>query len=284
MISPLDVNFSQAHIRPEFQDDAGDVENASELVTAEYKEGPPPSPLASDKVGLEVDAQEKGGGAPAEDPDGWYLLKAPFPEIETIQWRCKLRMPDGSIKVDSIGVELYGDKEWYSLDNRRLFCLQKAALKLWPRPARVWVYEVSQKDRCCREFRKFKTTDCGRSIAIGHRDNLDLPRWSWRKEVGLPDEEMPEGTPMIKQPKRRSFDSRYGPPNGRNARYRDQGGPPDQGWDIPRNVLLFVLVYAVLRAVLNMSRKYFGHSLNGASAINATVEAVNATLSGGAEL
>merc|ERR1711924_396105 len=59
-----------------------------------------------------------------------------------------------------------------------------------------------------------------------------------------------------------SFDSRYGPPNGRNSRYRDNGGRPEQGWDIPRNVLLFVLVYAVLRAVLNISRKYIGHRDN----------------------
>eukprot|EP00971_Amphidinium_carterae_P195592 3881433-Amphidinium_carterae.2 len=111
IISPFEVHFSQELIRPEFQDGTL-VDTTREEVMATLC-----SPLEQ-------------GSVPSDRT--WWLLTAPFSHIEAIQWQCKLRDDDGSIKTNAEGAELYSDKEWYSLDNRRLYCLQHAATKLWP--------------------------------------------------------------------------------------------------------------------------------------------------------
>jgi len=200
LLSPLEIHFSQSHIRPDFQDGHSVVETAVAMQAPEHRERL--AKLQSAEV----------TGVPIGDGD-WWLLQAPFPEIEVIQWRCKLREEDGSLKLDAQGFELYGEREWYTLDNRRLYCLQRAAAALHPQEVRCVVAVIQQEEGSCREFRKFRTPDRGRSVAIGHRDMVNLPRWSWRKEVGLPEEVLAAGSTIAK-PRRR------GPNSGRGGHGR----------------------------------------------------------------
>ncbi|CAK0886782.1 unnamed protein product, partial [Prorocentrum cordatum] len=114
-------------------------------------------------------------GVPA-GPSNWWLLKPPFPEIEVIQWRCKLREEDGTVSVDAAGNELYGEREWYTLDNRRLYCLQKAATARHPAQVRCPVVVIQQEEGNCREFRKFRTPDRGRTVGVGHKETRPRTR------------------------------------------------------------------------------------------------------------
>lgn len=246
LLSPFQVHYSQTHIRPLFQNGESVIDAAS-LVTSELYE---PVPAESDEPAVADDLL----GAPTSG-DNWWLLQHPFPEIEVIQWRCKLRREDGTIKVDESGMDLYGDLEWYTLDNRRLYCLQRAAVKFHPKEVRVVVCVVRQEDaNVTREFRKFRTLDCGRTVGIGHRDDAEMPRFSWRKELGLPDEELPAGKAMVRNP-RRNNDRRWG---GRGAGDRNgsHGGAPErEGRDLVTNLALFILVYAVLRLTFHTGRR-----------------------------
>lgn len=236
LLSPFEIFFSQNHIRPEFQD------------------------------GRSIDAAVGCIGSRRFDPrDGfedlgcpqkssWWLLSQPFPMIEVIQWRIKLREEDGCQVVDDDGNELYGEREWYTLDNRRLYCLQRAAVALYPKQVRVLVSVVHQEEGSCREFRKFRSVDRGRSIRLGHRDSPDLPRWCWRLEVGLAEEVLPAGSAL---PRRR--DGRGSA--GRPARRKNDRDPADSGEDQAwgshlANASLFVLVYATMRLLFALWRHY----------------------------
>eukprot|EP00933_Yihiella_yeosuensis_P049019 TRINITY_DN4557_c0_g1_i1.p1 TRINITY_DN4557_c0_g1~~TRINITY_DN4557_c0_g1_i1.p1 ORF type:complete len:325 (-),score=67.13 TRINITY_DN4557_c0_g1_i1:181-1155(-) len=247
LISPLKINFSQTHIRPDFQD-GGVVDELAEQLGS--KSMPP-------LVAKGLDGFEDFG-APASDTE-WLLLKHPFPEIEVILWRIKLREEDGNLKVDAEGNELYGEPEWYTLDNRRLYCLQRAAAALYPKEVRCIVNVLQQEDGNCREFRKFRTPCQGRSIRIGHRDSQDLPRWCWREKVGLPEEILPEGTAVARQPnRRRGSGQRSGPNSGRNYRYQiedDEDDAKRSNWDMVSNAALFVVVYAGLRLAFAIARQ-----------------------------
>ncbi|CAK0906659.1 unnamed protein product [Prorocentrum cordatum] len=57
-----------------------------------------------------------------------WRLEFPFPPIEVVRWRCKLRDNTGRPRLDpDTGEELYDSEEnWFTLDNRRLYCLQEA--------------------------------------------------------------------------------------------------------------------------------------------------------------
>eukprot|EP00448_Togula_jolla_P016767 CAMPEP_0170575072 /NCGR_PEP_ID=MMETSP0224-20130122/3656_1 /TAXON_ID=285029 /ORGANISM="Togula jolla, Strain CCCM 725" /LENGTH=310 /DNA_ID=CAMNT_0010897807 /DNA_START=12 /DNA_END=940 /DNA_ORIENTATION=- len=229
LISPLQVHFSQSHIRPEFQD-GQTVEESLSQIGAEFL-----SPVVADEV----------CGAPMSG-DGWWLLRPPFPEIEVIQWRCKLRDEDGALKLDDQGMELYGAREWYTLDNRRLYCLQRAACRYWPAEVRCIVTIIRQEEGSSREFRKFRTPDLGRSVRIGHRDSTELPRWSWRREVGAPEEPPPTGSALPRPPKRRNSERRVGPNSGANGRgpgrHGNQSEQVERGpWDVVMNIALFLL-------------------------------------------
>ncbi|CAE8615888.1 unnamed protein product [Polarella glacialis] len=213
------------------------------------------SPLAPEDL---VDLADLGVPAGPED---WLLLRPPFPEIEVIMWRIKLRGTDGNPKLDAEGNELYGEREWFTLDNRRLYCLQKAAVALHPKQVRCVVIVVKQEEGNSREFRKFRTQDCGRSIRIGHRDSRDLPRWSWRSEAGLPEEPLPVGTALPKQSRRRldqpGWGMRMRRPGARGncVDYEDdeEGGERSK-WDVMANAALFVVVYFALRLVIGIGR------------------------------
>jgi len=118
-ISPFDVRFSQGRASPEFRDGRL-IEETVQLIQA---------------VRCEDGTQE---------PATWRL-EAPFPAIEILQWRCKLRDDQtGRPRLDpKTGGELYDrETKWFTLDNRRLYCLQRVAAKLWPDKAVVDVVEL----------------------------------------------------------------------------------------------------------------------------------------------
>lgn len=244
LLSPLEIHFSQSHIRPSFQDGSSVDSTVAELQTLRCREQLSSLPLESSSAWAELGAPEGEGR--------WWLLRPQFPEIEVIQWRIKLRNEAGAIQMDEKGAELYGDREWYSLDNRRLYCLQKAAAALYPEQVRCAVLVIQQQEGTCREFRKFRTPDRGRSVAVGHRDSTTLPRWSWRKEAGLPDEVLAAGSAVARNPRRRGPNSGRG--GGRNSHNFSEDGKRSTR-DFALNASFFVFVYAALRIAFHIGRR-----------------------------
>jgi len=167
-ISPFDVRFSQGRASPEFRDGRL-IEETLQLIKA---------------IRCEDSKQEPGT----------WRLEAPFPAIEILQWRCKLRDElTGRPRLDpKTGGELYdGESKWFTLDNRRLYCLQRVAAKLWPDKAVVDVVELPPGPLTrARQLKKFRTLDRGRSIMIGARHSSEPPvHWCWRRTVGAETEE-----------------------------------------------------------------------------------------------
>mmetsp|Transcript_39247 Transcript_39247/g.73202 ORF Transcript_39247/g.73202 Transcript_39247/m.73202 type:complete len:361 (+) Transcript_39247:186-1268(+) len=111
---------------------------------------------------LEIQALPSG----SEDFD--LILKAPFPNIEILRWE-----PHSE------------DKEalrWYTLDNRRLYCLQKVAAQHWPQRVGV-VVDILYADNG-KVRRKYDSTTEGRSVTISPSVKVPaLMRWDWRTRV-----------------------------------------------------------------------------------------------------
>lgn len=210
-ISPLDVRFSQFRARNAFRDGMLLSESMEQIRVVPLKgEGsaaapPLPPPL------LGPDGKPQEGGR-AQDQEYDVLLVAPFPPIEVLPWRCKLRLPNGRPMLDKTGEhEVYDSQDrWFTLDNRRLCCLQKAAVAQWPLRAVVDVVELPGGPLIRqRQLKKFRTFDRGASILIGPKAAEEPPaRWSWREalgleaeDLGLPDDFDPEQSSA--QPRRR---------------------------------------------------------------------------------
>jgi len=114
------------------------------------------------------------------------FIRAPFPVIEVIQFRAKLRDEDGSTVKDEVtGIQRHGEERWFTLDNRRLYCLQRAAIKAWPLLCYAEVKVVDSLDSTSKVLRKFRTTSEGTSVRVGSsQDNIEnLPEWSWRDSL-----------------------------------------------------------------------------------------------------
>mmetsp|Transcript_165731 Transcript_165731/g.532133 ORF Transcript_165731/g.532133 Transcript_165731/m.532133 type:complete len:410 (+) Transcript_165731:151-1380(+) len=192
-ISPLDVRFSQFRARSAFRDGMLLNESMEQIRVVPLKgEGsaaapPLPPPLPG------PDGKPQGGGG-AQDQEYDVLLVAPFPPIEVLPWRCKLRLPNGRPMLDKTGEhEVYDSQErWFTLDNRRLCCLQKTAAAQWPLRAVVDVVELPGGPLIRqRQLKKFRTFDRGASILIGPKAAEEPPaRWSWREALGLEAEDL----------------------------------------------------------------------------------------------
>eukprot|EP00446_Apocalathium_sp_SHHI-4_P053618 CAMPEP_0177375774 /NCGR_PEP_ID=MMETSP0368-20130122/44876_1 /TAXON_ID=447022 ORGANISM="Scrippsiella hangoei-like, Strain SHHI-4" /NCGR_SAMPLE_ID=MMETSP0368 /ASSEMBLY_ACC=CAM_ASM_000363 /LENGTH=441 /DNA_ID=CAMNT_0018839471 /DNA_START=43 /DNA_END=1367 /DNA_ORIENTATION=+ len=192
-ICPLDVRFSQFRARSAFRDGMLLSESMEQIRVVPLKgEGsaaapPLPPPL------LGPDGKQQGGGG-AQDQEYDVLLVAPFPPIEVLPWRCKLRLSSGRPMLDKTGEhEVYDSEDrWFTLDNRRLFCLQKAAVAQWPLRAVVDVVELPGGPLIRqRQLKKFRTFDRGASILIGPKAAEEPPaRWSWREALGLEAEDL----------------------------------------------------------------------------------------------
>eukprot|EP00929_Paragymnodinium_shiwhaense_P032761 TRINITY_DN18117_c0_g1_i1.p1 TRINITY_DN18117_c0_g1~~TRINITY_DN18117_c0_g1_i1.p1 ORF type:complete len:535 (+),score=133.97 TRINITY_DN18117_c0_g1_i1:74-1678(+) len=166
-ISPFAIRFSQERIRPTFQD-GHDLE--------------------------ETLAQVEAVDWPFDDGSNDVLLKVPFPSIEIIRWWPKMRDENGLSMVDEDGSTLLGEPCWFTFDNRRLYCLQHAASKVWPRRAAAVVHVMHDLpiSRCTP--RKFRTTDLGNSVRIARRyDVVPKAIWSWAEATGHNDAENPQG-------------------------------------------------------------------------------------------
>jgi hypothetical protein len=165
-ISPLDARFSQKKMRHRFW-------NGNLLADV--------APLVQV---IRCSAEEE-----AQHSARWKL-QAPFPEIEVVRWRCKLRdEKTGRPKTDpQSGKVLYDQEEHlFTLDNRRLYCLQLAAATVWPEQCMVEVVELpAGPPEFKHEMKKFKTMDSGKSILIGSRqpgDTVPFVRWCWRTKL-----------------------------------------------------------------------------------------------------
>jgi hypothetical protein len=97
-------------------------------------------------------------------------LRHPFPNIEIIRWRPTTREEDGK-PILKDGEEVFGEEQWFTFDNRRLYCLQQAALKVWPKPVCVVVHSLRDMPAIRCAVRKFKTTSAGRRVEICHQWN-----------------------------------------------------------------------------------------------------------------
>jgi len=260
-LSPLEIHFSQTRIRKVFQDKRTLEETTSEISAVscngaldgdETETAPAPSVsvVASSSSGREAEV-----GSEAGTP---VFLKAPFPPIEVMKWRCKLREADGTPKVDfNTGLELYSHEErWFTFDNRRLCCLQRAAAAVWPVEALCEVVEIPRELAWTRELRKFDTRTFGCSVALGARTDPNPESWSWRAAVGLPEKVQPDcGVARQKGLRWRGGRGGAGSKHGRRGCGNDQDADSDgshKGLELIRNALFFLLVYFALRLVVSV--------------------------------
>mmetsp|Transcript_55521 Transcript_55521/g.125142 ORF Transcript_55521/g.125142 Transcript_55521/m.125142 type:complete len:295 (-) Transcript_55521:133-1017(-) len=248
LLSPFEVHFSQTRIRDQFQDGHTVEETIAEIT---FSRGA--------SVTEDCKAQEDVDGSKAGDV---VVLSFPFPRIEVTRWRCKLREADGTPKLDpATGHELYSHEErWFTFDNRRLCCLQRAAAALWPTEARCEVIEIPATLARTRELRKFDTRTFGCSVIVGKRDDPDPYTWSWRIAVGLPEEAQPECGVARQKSLRWRGRSRASGDLARGGR-RGAGGDQDEaesghpGMEAIRSALLFLLVYLALRLAVHIFRR-----------------------------
>mmetsp|Transcript_53569 Transcript_53569/g.148974 ORF Transcript_53569/g.148974 Transcript_53569/m.148974 type:complete len:512 (-) Transcript_53569:298-1833(-) len=161
-ICPFSIRFSQARIRPTFQDGRV-VEKSLHQVEAI------PWPLENEVGAYDV------------------LLDAPFPPIEIIRWWPKMRDRDGLPLCDEDGSTIIGEACWFTFDNRRLYCLQAAAAKQWPRRVAAVVHVMRDLPISKSTPRKFRTTDMGNSVNIARRyDPVPRSTWNWAEATGVP--------------------------------------------------------------------------------------------------
>lgn len=275
-LSPFEVHFSQTRIRDQFQDSRTLEEAVDAVKVVPYSRE---SRAKADSA--EADEGDSSDGFEDMSSRGkdFSLLDVPFPRIEVTKWRCKLREPDGSPKVDSAGMELYSHEEiWFTFDNRRLCCLQRAAAKEWPREVRCEVVVIPQGLAKMRELRKFDTRTFGYSVLVGRRESgasrsaaadQILTSWSWRLAVGLPEEQQPQEGIARQQSMRwrrprqgsRPSDSGGGSSNGQDQG-EDESNPTVEMF---RNALLFFLVYISLRLVVSIFRHRYQAATEGSA-------------------
>jgi hypothetical protein len=101
----------------------------------------------------------------AQKTDYDVILEPPFPAIEIMR---------GHLKGDEVD-------HWLSLDNRRLYCLQKAAVALWPQRVAVAVEALRAPTDGIRK--KVNSSVHGLSVGIGHSPKTLIGRWNWREAV-----------------------------------------------------------------------------------------------------
>eukprot|EP00490_Sorites_sp_Unknown_P023171 CAMPEP_0114651944 /NCGR_PEP_ID=MMETSP0191-20121206/8676_1 /TAXON_ID=126664 /ORGANISM="Sorites sp." /LENGTH=368 /DNA_ID=CAMNT_0001866317 /DNA_START=86 /DNA_END=1192 /DNA_ORIENTATION=- len=106
---------------------------------------------------------------PSDGKDFDLILKAPFPNIEILRWQ-----PPHC-----------GDREaknWFTLDNRRLYCLQRMAAEHWPKRVGA-VVDILYADTG-RVRKKYDSSTQGRSVTISPSVKVPaLRRWDWRVQI-----------------------------------------------------------------------------------------------------
>jgi len=171
LLNPLSIRFSQPRIAPHYRDG-----HLIDETTAEVSDMP--IEVTGATVANPTDA---ASGTPPYD----VVLVPPFPGIRIISWLPKLRRPDGEAERDEYGDQKLGKRAWFALDNRRLYSLQCAAAKRWPKRCCAVVRCIEEvPGSTIRELRKFRTTTEGRCVDIGVRVG-ETQNWCW-KEVAPP--------------------------------------------------------------------------------------------------
>lgn len=95
------------------------------------------------------------------------ILEVPFDAIEIIRWR----------KRDESGAEP-DSRHWFTFDNRRLYCLQRCAIALWPK--RVGIVVQALYAATDGSHRKDNSLTAGRRVWIGHSLKALTAGWDWR--------------------------------------------------------------------------------------------------------
>lgn len=152
LISPLAIRFTQDYIRTTFRD-GHQVEATMEEIKAEPGTG-------------QYD----------------LVLRVPFPHIEIIRWRIP-RYGVGRVKGQSSkegGAE--AREHWFTLDNRRLYCLQRAAVALWPKRVAA-VVEILYADPGT-VWKKYDSSTHGWCVNLGpSMAEMMTDRWDWREHL-----------------------------------------------------------------------------------------------------
>ncbi|CAJ1352958.1 unnamed protein product [Effrenium voratum] len=241
-MSPLEVNFSQMRANPLFRDGRSLDEAVQQIKPVRWK-----------SVG------SSASGAKDETPV--WLLKAPFPPIEVMKWRCKLRDESGRPLVDpETGGELIDSEDkWFTLDNRRLYCLQKVAVSLWPERA---VAEVARLPPTAvhkvRQLKKFRTLDRGCSIMVGSRTGGPvIGRWSWKEALGIqePKQSASESQVQMRRRPRRNYEQEQAAMLAKQRQPRGRPSEEDEEDSLVkvtpwRGLIGFVIVYIVARCLV----------------------------------
>ncbi|CAJ1340935.1 unnamed protein product [Effrenium voratum] len=173
-----------------------------------------------------------------------WRLEAPFPAIEVLRFRCKLRdETTGRPLLDPVTKkEMFEEESWFTLDNRRLYCLQRVAVDLLPERCTVDTVAEIRKERRLREIRKFRTLDGGRSINVGSVvDGVPFETWSWEEarsedrqkskgHKGKEGKEGKEGKDAKSGSKGKSGKGGKGKDKGRNEKGKGKGEISYKGW------------------------------------------------------
>lgn len=194
LISPFAVRFSQARISPEFVDGRSIDETIQNITVKVISHG-------SRKV---------------------YGLQTPFPPIQIMKFRAKRRDVAGRPLLDVSGNDRYFPEKWYSLDNRRLYCMQKVAASLWPLPVVGRVYIRDQlppskfdgNQAAARALKKFKSCSDGRSVTVGVKSAAEQKRWVWLEAAranagGCVEPFISEGVEFVRQKCKFRFISKF---------------------------------------------------------------------------
>eukprot|EP00392_Amoebophrya_sp_AT5.2_P009763 g9791.t1 len=149
-----------------------------------------PVPAASSS-GPTASSSSKRSGKNSLPP---YLLTHPFPLIRVMRHKPKLRDSAGKPLIDKHTRQtLFGREEWFSVDNRRLLCLQRRAA-LYEELFGVTAYCACVEmldDTHEAEIKKFRTRTNGETVEIGFykghgRANINRSgeeqRWYWSYE------------------------------------------------------------------------------------------------------
>jgi len=260
-MSPFDVRFSQMRARSQFRD--------GRLVQTAIEEIQPVRHPSAKEVAVEGGGAGDGPVTESSKLEEVWRLEAPFPPIEVLHWRCKLRDEQtGRPRIDpKTGGECYDEHRWFTLDNRRLYCLQKVAASLHPARAVIDVVELPPGSLTrARQIKKFRTLDSGRSIMIGGRDGRGVEhrlRWSWREATGTEAEASePDVDNCHVQMRRRPRKGMRGLPQHRQQsgmRCSAADGERGSSWTglvsshttSLSGMLVFVVIYVALRLSVN---------------------------------
>lgn len=151
LVSPFALRFTQEHIRTTFRDGRFIEAAIDEIVTAP--------------------------GVGGYD----VILKAPFPNIEILRW-CMPRQDADLAAETNCPVGVRPREHWFTLDNRRLYCLQRAAVAAWPARCAAVVAIMYADPGTVRK--KYDSSSAGFSVSIGHSyDDIPIMRWDWRERV-----------------------------------------------------------------------------------------------------